>query len=132
MLQASTSTLGTDLTHSSVVDYDIVKGQLVLEHAYPSHIRPIPRVSVDVKLILETVDASLLRTGAWVNIIGYSRLTGPKSRRNKAKTQQGSRVEIPSMQAVLMWPAGALRVEDYEITLEEQRSAQKQSKSLHK
>lgn len=103
----------------------------MLEHAYPKHVLPTPRVSVDVNLILETVDTSVLRTGAWVNMIGYTRVMGPKSRKGKAKLRQ-SRNEIPFMQAILIWSAGAVRIEDYEITLEEQRSVKKQSKSHRK
>ncbi|KIW11124.1 hypothetical protein PV08_10424 [Exophiala spinifera] len=116
-----------------VVDYDMVKGQLILEHAYPKHILPTPRVSVDVNLSLETVDSSVLRTGAWVNIIGYTRITGLKSRRSKAHLHQSrDRDELPAMQAILIWPTRVLRIEDYEITLEEQRSIARQSKSLRK
>ncbi|KIW61456.1 hypothetical protein PV05_01576 [Exophiala xenobiotica] len=107
-----------------IVDYDIARGQIVLEHAYPKNIQPISRVLVDIDLVLETTEPSTLITGSWINVIGYTRRTRLNIRKSKAQLRQPVN-ESSSLQAVLIWTAGALKITDYEITLEEQRSAQK-------
>ena len=79
---------------------------------------------VDIDLVLESTEPSTLVTGTWVNVIGYTRSTRLHVRKSKAQLRQPEG-ESSSLQAVLIWTAGALKITDYEITLEEQRSAQK-------
>ncbi|KAK5454106.1 hypothetical protein LTS15_006106 [Exophiala xenobiotica] len=107
-----------------IVDHDTAKGQIILEHAYPKNAKPIPHVLVDIDLVLESIEPSILSTGSWINVIGYTRSTQRGVRKSKAKLRQPED-ESSFLQAVLVWTAGALKITDYEITLEEQRSAQK-------
>ncbi|KAK5233401.1 hypothetical protein LTR67_003809 [Exophiala xenobiotica] len=107
-----------------IVDHDTAKGQIILEHAYPKNAKPIPHVLVDIDLVLESIEPSILSTGSWINVIGYTRTTQRGVRKSKARLRQPED-ESSFLQAVLVWTAGALKITDYEITLEEQRSAQK-------
>jgi hypothetical protein len=117
------SSLATN-SRSSIVDHDTAKGQIILEHAYPKNAKPSPHMLVDIDLVLESIEPSILSTGSWINVIGYTRSTQRGVRKSKAKLRQPED-ESSFLQAVLVWTAGALKITDYEITLEEQRSAQK-------
>jgi len=108
-----------------IVDYHTAEGRLLLEHAYPKDTHPVPRVSVDINLVLESLQTSILRSGTWINVIGYTRDARPHGRKRK-KSMSRSDEAPPSVQAILIWDAGALRLRDYEITLEEQRQVQRQ------
>ena len=98
------------------MEYNIARGRLLLQHAYPKHARPIPHVSVDVNLILETTQSSVFQSGNWVNVIGYVRKT---QLRNRKEFSLRSAKDTVSVQAILIWDAGALRIDGYENTLEE-------------
>ncbi|KIX07626.1 uncharacterized protein Z518_02279 [Rhinocladiella mackenziei CBS 650.93] len=107
-----------------VLQYDVLNGQLLLEHAYPKNAHPVPRVSVDVSLVLESTASSALRHGCWINVIGYTQNSGVHARKRKDSLHR--RDEVVSLQAILIWDAGSLRIRDYENTLEEQRLVQQQ------
>lgn len=89
---------------------------------------------VDVNLVLETVQSELLHNGSWVNVLGY--VQGGPQMQTKAKTK---RSEIPPsnigreamVQAVLIWDAGAIRANEYEKTMEQQREAWRKTGHLH-
>jgi Telomere capping, CST complex subunit len=89
---------------------------------------------VDVNLVIETVESGLLDNGSWVNVIGY--VQGGPQLQNKAKTKRSG---IPSrntghkalVQAVLIWDAGAIKANEYEKTLEQQREARRKTRNLH-
>lgn len=86
-----------------VKTYNISSGHLVLEHNYP-RCKPTqepPSISVDINAVLETVAADELRVGAWVNVLGYVRREGPSV----------------YVEAVMMFPAGAIAVGEYERIL---------------
>lgn len=113
------------------MDYDVAKGRLLLEHAYPKQARPTPRVCVDVNLILESVHPLALSRGSWINIIGYTQETSLQNRK-KSEQLQPRKDEVVLVQAILIWNAGSLRIEDYEITIEDQRAAQRQLRTISK
>ncbi|EHY55385.1 hypothetical protein HRR83_008830 [Exophiala dermatitidis] len=108
-----------------VVGYDTLNGRLLLEHAYPKNKQPAPRASVDINLILETTPSSTLEKGRWLNIIGYIQNTHGHSRRLKARLAC-STDPVVSVQAILLWDAGPLRLADYEATLQGQSQLRKQ------
>lgn len=108
-----------------VVQYDTTKGRLLLEHAYPKNAHPIPHIFVDTELVLESTPPSLYQQGSWINIIGYVRNPDLHNRKRRDNLSNG-KSEIVSVQAILIWDAGALRTGDYEDILEEQRLAQRQ------
>ncbi|OAX80266.1 hypothetical protein ACJ72_05408 [Emergomyces africanus] len=56
-----------------VSSYNISIGSLTLDHNYPITSRPIPSISVDVNLLLESLKATDLQVGSWLNVLGYIR-----------------------------------------------------------
>lgn len=112
----------TDIKLYSVVDYEVSTGSILLEHAFPQQMLPTPTVSVDVQLVLESIKAPDLQRCSWLNVIGYVR----KSEQRRKKTSNPSaddikRAPIPTVQAINIWSAGAIRVGDYEAALINQR-----------
>lgn len=67
--------------------------------------------------MLSTLKSTDIQRGAWLNVIGYvnDRLTG-------LKRGNGERIVIDiTVQAVLLWPAGGVRLGEYEKVLAEKR-----------
>ena len=108
-----------------MLDYDSCKGHVLLEHSYPKASLIVPTILVDVSLILESTDPVALRRGTWVNVIGYTKHTILHGGNHKPT---GTTV---TLQAVLLWDAGVIRINDYENILEDQKLAQQQSKALN-
>ncbi|KIW28665.1 uncharacterized protein PV07_08308 [Cladophialophora immunda] len=108
-----------------IVRYDATKGQILLEHAYPRNASSTPRIWVDVNLVLENVKPALLDPGTWINAIGYTRAPTLQTEKRSGKTLQDVHDPV-FMQAVLIWDAIAVRIEDYEDTLEDQRRVRRQ------
>ena len=108
----------------SIVQYEPVEACVVLEHAYPKDASPIPRIRVDISLVLENVKSTTLAAGAWINVIGYI-LALPRSIRKKRDDRLRCADQSAHLQAVLIWSAGAIRIGEYEHTLEEQRLVQR-------
>ncbi|EXJ67163.1 uncharacterized protein A1O5_09810 [Cladophialophora psammophila CBS 110553] len=108
-----------------IVQYDAIKGQILVEHAYPRSASPIPRLWVDINLVLENAKPTLLEPGTWINAIGYTRSSGWQTGKKSGKKPQDL-YETVFLQAVLIWDATAVRIEDYEDILEEQRRVRRQ------
>ena len=108
-----------------------MNGKLHVEHAYPVDAPQIPKAHIDVKLVLESTRRELLANGAWLNVVGYV-LEGAE---HKSKTKRSSasshlRATEPGVQAVLIWDAGALKINDYQTAMEKQREALKNAKRV--
>jgi hypothetical protein len=104
------------------VNYDVSTGLLLLEYGFQQDILPTPQASIDVRLVLESINAHDLQRGSWVNIIGY--LRKPEQRQRKSigsNTSNIQRPEIPIVQAIIVWGAGAINVANYESALVSQR-----------
>ncbi|OJD10219.1 hypothetical protein ACJ73_09883, partial [Blastomyces percursus] len=59
-----------------VSSYNPSTGHLTLEHNYPLTSRPPPApfsIAVDITLLLESLTATDLQVGAWLNVLGYIR-----------------------------------------------------------
>ncbi|TLD23949.1 hypothetical protein PspLS_06732 [Pyricularia sp. CBS 133598] len=65
---------------------------------------------VDVNLILQALNQEHTRSGEWVNVVGYITKSGPSG----DKRTGNHRVKV---QALLLWSAGPLSLQDYEKTL---------------
>lgn len=63
-------------------------------------------MSVDINAVLETVTSEELRVGAWVNVLGYVRRS-----KNAGETIY--------VEAVMVFPAGAIALGEYERILYE-------------
>ena len=106
------------------MNYEVSTGFLLLEYGFQQNILPPPQASVDVRLVLESIKAHDLQRGSWLNIIGY--LQKPEQRQKKTtssntNTNNIQRPEIPIVQAIIVWGAGAIKVANYETALISQR-----------
>lgn len=73
---------------------------------------------VNVELLLSTLKSEETQIGEWVNVIGYIQDTRqPKP----SKPSNIADAEI-QVQAIILWSAGALKLDDYEKSLAEQKS----------
>lgn len=104
-----------------VIDYDSNTGQLTVEHNYPrSADVELPKsAGVNINLILNTIKIDVLQAGSWINVIGYVRHAPLPKTQHTRSARMLSAQRQPTVQAVLVWSAGALRVEEYEKTLED-------------
>jgi len=102
-----------------IIEYDDHEGCLIVEHRYPRNTLTLTRALVDVNLVLETAKGNLLNEGTWLNVIGYVQELGSKRRRLNAEgTKSATRTSLSHVQAVLIWDAGSLHVDQYEQILE--------------
>ena len=112
------------------MNYEVSTGFLLLEYGFQQNILPTPQASVDVRLVLESINAHDLQRGSWINIIGY--LQKPEQRQKKTtssntNTNNIQRPEIPIVQAIIVWSAGAIKVANYETALVSQREIKQAS-----
>lgn len=110
---------GKETDFLSVRTYNIQTGHLILEHNYPRQKPPLepPSVAVDINAVLETVTSEELSVGAWVNVLGYVR-------RNRRSDDDDSAVSQSNpnpvyVEAVMLFPAGAVALGEYERILQE-------------
>ncbi|KAI9813184.1 MAG: hypothetical protein M1826_002547 [Phylliscum demangeonii] len=107
-----------------------------------SRLKPRPSVTawVDVALVLEQLAPGLLATGEWVNVMGYvapapsPSMTSPTaypsqriSATKRADNADNAVAVAVHIQAVLLWSAGGVRVEQYERAVEQQQQQQQQA-----
>lgn len=107
-----------------VTDYEDGKGQLIVEHNYASGLDSAPstKAIVDVNMLLESMKIDAVQPGSWINIIGYVRNKSPRKARRSLSGHRMVGEDLPKIQAILIWNAGAVQVRNYEKTLEEQMS----------
>jgi hypothetical protein len=97
----------------SVIKYDISSAILTLEHKYPPG--SVQKALVDVKLLLSTLKSTDTRIGEWVNVMGYITATPSTQRLGTEQTKSTT-----SVQAIVLWSAGSVRLEEYEKSLSDQ------------
>ncbi|KAI3000345.1 hypothetical protein CBS147345_8878 [Aspergillus niger] len=99
--------------------YNIQTGHLILEHNYPRQKPPLepPSVAVDINAVLETVTSEELSVGAWVNVLGYVRRNRRSDDDDSALSQ--SNPNPVYVEAVMLFPAGAVALGEYERILQE-------------
>lgn len=102
-----------------LLEYDESTGRALLEHEFPKSSRKskASRAIVDMKLVLETTDKSCFERGNWINVIGYVQ----SKETVKIETPHASS-HLSAVQAVLVWNAGAVRLDKYEDILRQQLS----------
>lgn len=86
----------------------------------------IPRVRVDLALVLESLKSDELQSGTWLNIIGYVSKCAPIRNKEQAPGPTSMETGRKSIQALVVWNAGALRLGDYERILSQQQDMMKQ------
>jgi len=67
--------------------------------------------SVNVAYVLDALNFELTQVGAWVNVVGYVRTT----RDENSDPGKSSR----SVDAVVIWSAGAIKLDEYEAAVRE-------------
>ncbi|KAA8644772.1 nuclear telomere cap complex subunit Ten1 [Aspergillus tanneri] len=94
--------------------YSVSTGHLILEHHYPRRRQNSdpPTVSVDINPVLETVTSEELRVGSWINVLGYVRRSIDAN-------------ETVYVEAVMVFPAGAIGLGEYERILHESMEVQR-------
>lgn len=108
--------------------YDISTGHLILEHNYPRARgqKEPAAVRVDINVLLESMKAEELRVGAWLNVLGYVR-------EYQQEERQMMMINDPNflsvyVEAVMIFPAGAVRVGEYERILQDSREIDRRVK----
>ena len=107
-------------------------GHLILEHNYPRSKSEPPAVSVDINAVLESLTAEDLRVGTWLNVLGYVRDSNPPEP-SVSSSQQDSQISNSQssaaattvkvsarpifVEAVMIFPAGAIALGEYERIL---------------
>lgn len=86
---------------------------MVLKERFPSSSKHIT-ACVDVKNITDSLDVKLTQVGAWINVVGYYKepiaVIDGKTRTDTDKSVATS----VKVDAVLIWSAGAVKLDDYE------------------
>ncbi|OQE25433.1 hypothetical protein PENSTE_c006G02075 [Penicillium steckii] len=116
-----------------VRQYNVTEGHLILEHNYLRGNEDVNAVSVDINAVLEDVTSEELRVGAWLNVLGYVRdsqspsLSFSSSQLDSQSQQSNemSSARVPTtvptrpvhIDAVLVFPAGAIALGEYERIL---------------
>jgi hypothetical protein len=101
---------------------------LVLEHNYPRPKKPRknpPSVAVDVNAILETITWEELCVGAWVNVIGYVRKAPTAAWVKEVASTPASMSESMHVDAVIVFPAGAIDLGEYERILSDSQEVER-------
>lgn len=99
----------------SVISYSTTLAQLVLKHNFPKTAEVT--AVVDVRLILEKLDAEKTAVGQWVNIIGYI-AASPASLASESRKLERDFSSV-HVQALMLWSAGPLNIDRYELCLVE-------------
>lgn len=64
---------------------------------------------VNVNNLLDALNVETTQVGAWVSVIGYMR--------HNTETQTTSKPRVSIVDAVLIWSAGAIKLDDYEAAV---------------
>jgi hypothetical protein len=70
---------------------------------------------VDVNLLLGTLHSTDTRVGEWVNVMGYIRV--PSSKQDPRSEDKQANI---SVQAIVLWSAGSVKLDEYEKFLVDQ------------
>ena len=112
-----------------------------LQHAYPPPPHTPTVALVDVNVVLESLKREDMQVGAWVNVMGYAGEVLREGKRGRGQgngqrktllakkkedgVPEGPRAVRVRVQAIMLWSAGAIKVGEYEGTLEERSKMEK-------
>ncbi|XWW92759.1 hypothetical protein V2A60_000685 [Cordyceps javanica] len=100
--------MSTVIAAESVTAYSTSTACITLGHLYPRGTDV--SVTVNVELLLETLAGEATHTGEWVNVIGYIK--------HAAVGRSGRGSGTATVQAVMVWPAGPMDIQQYEAALD--------------
>jgi len=86
-------------------------------HHFPKRPHEPSRVHVNITSILDIVKKDQLETGAWINVVGY---VAPSST-VPAKNPPHRVLELPTIQAIMLWSADSINLGEYEKALIERQ-----------
>ena len=110
----------------SVLDYEVSKAYLHVEHRYPQDAGNSLSSALEITQVIGTIKLTDLQAGSWLNVIGYVRRSqSSKHKRKRAADPVVSVQPQVIVQAILIWNAGALKIAEYEKTLIRQHEARK-------
>lgn len=116
-----------------MVQYDVKRGVLALQHACPPPPHRATVALVDVTLLLETLAGTDTQVGEWVNVIGYVDTVGDTGSRardtkgggdkkgGKGRDDAAERGFSVRVQAIMLWSAGSVKIGEYERVLAERQ-----------
>ncbi|KAF2805312.1 uncharacterized protein BDZ99DRAFT_466946 [Mytilinidion resinicola] len=112
-----------------VEEYQVSTGTLVLQHHYPSS-SAIPTARVNIDHVLETLKSTeVLQVGAWVNVIGYV-TAGEGEPPARSSRKAGDAPRQSHVQAIVLWSAGSLNLDEYEKAVEQRKALETNSAPL--
>jgi hypothetical protein len=88
--------------------YDSERAVLQLRDRFPAN-SASGIANVNVNNVLDALNVEMTQVGAWVNIIGYVH--------RSAETRSTSDQRASIVDAVLIWSAGAIKLDDYEAAV---------------
>ena len=97
-----------------VTTYSTENAILTLQHDYPAGNNL--QALVEVELVLSTLKSDHTRSGEWVNVIGY--VKSPKQ-----VCRLHASASSVTIQAIVLWPSGPIKLDGYETILDHQRSS---------
>lgn len=110
-----------------VQEYMIDTATIVLKGEYTASTSPDLTVFAGISNVLESVNSELLQVGAWVNIVGYAKPRTLISAPTKKHKKGSKPLSIPSIEVLLIWSAGAVKLTEYQSAV---RSFQSTSRPL--
>lgn len=111
----------------SVAKYTTSTATLTLQHNYPAVAANSTTIAlVDVNLLLSMLKPTDTQVGEWVNVIGYVTsqpvFTAKKERKSGSEALKRATV---SVQAVMLWSAGSIKLGEYERVLAERQEVER-------
>lgn len=93
----------------------MASAELTLHHNFPkaSEVNAV----VDVRLVLEKLNAERTAVGQWVNVIGYIAMSPTEPAKRSLKLKE--RPSTVHVQALMLWSARPLDIDRYETCLAE-------------
>ena len=92
-----------------MTSYSLTTGTLALEHRVSGETHPVEAL-VDVNCVRASLGTDQTRFGEWVNVVGYITQTSGQKASSSAK-------QMVEVQATLVWSAGPLNLQTYELSV---------------
>ena len=106
----------------SVSNFHVETATLTLQHHYPACSTPVA-AAVNIDLTLSTLKATDTQIGEWINIMGY--ITGRTQSLGVGSRKTGEALGMMvSVQAIMLWSAGSIKLGEYERTLDERKEVE--------
>ena len=108
----------------SIEQYDPSRGSVSLKHNYPSSSTPVV-AEVHLDHVLESITSTTTQIGTWLNVVGFiSRDEDAGCQDVQAQPKKGGRpmLKVVTVDAVMVWDAGSIKLDTYEKALEARKS----------